>query len=177
MQGESVVLSGYSGKACRCNASSDSGELRRHTAAPRIVGELPFSIMKLHHVGVVVRDIVSSGQDYARLLGMAPDSEIFFDPIQRVRVQFWRDDRGTLVELIEPHGSDSPVWRESQKGGGLNHLCFETADIDRTISESIAQGAMIAREIAPSTAFGGRRIVFLYFLELGLVEYLETPPD
>jgi methylmalonyl-CoA/ethylmalonyl-CoA epimerase len=130
--------------------------------------------MKLHHVGVVVKDIASSGEAYARLLGMAADSTIFFDPIQQVRVQFWRDARGALIELIEPSGPESPVWREAQKGGGLNHLCYETNDIDRTTQFSIEQGAMIARAIAPAVAFGGRRIVFLYFLELGLIEFLET---
>lgn len=130
--------------------------------------------MKLHHVGVVVKDIVSSGEDYARLLGMVADSEIFTDPIQKVRVQFWRSDQGSLVELIEPVGTDSPAWRDAQKGGGLNHLCFETSDIERTIQESLQKGAMVAREIAPAVAFGGRRIVFLYFLELGLVEFVET---
>ena len=129
--------------------------------------------MKLHHVGVVVKDLASSGEAYARLLGMVADSEVFTDPIQKVHVQFWRSEQGSLVELIEPVGADSPAWRDSQKGGGLNHLCFETEDIERTIQESTQQGAMIAREIAPAVAFGGRRIVFLYFLELGLVEFVE----
>jgi methylmalonyl-CoA/ethylmalonyl-CoA epimerase len=129
--------------------------------------------MKLHHVGVVVKDLDTVGAAYARSLGMIADSGIVTDPIQKVRAQFWRSEQGSLVELIEPMGPDSPAWRDSQKGGGLNHLCFETDDIDRTIQESTQQGAMIAREIAPAVAFGGRRIVFLYFLELGLVEFVE----
>src|SRR5271165_2504318 len=131
--------------------------------------------MKLHHVGVVVRDIASSGAAYARCLGMTADSEIFTDPIQKVRVQFWRSDSGSLVELIEPTDQDSPAWRDSQKGGGLNHLCYETEDIEGMIHDSLERGAMIAREIAPAVAFGGRRIVFLYFLDLGLIEFVEAP--
>jgi methylmalonyl-CoA/ethylmalonyl-CoA epimerase len=131
--------------------------------------------MKLHHVGIVVRNSDSAGEAYARLLGLVAHSEVFHDPIQRVRVQFWRDREGSFVELIEPVGSDSPVWRESQKGGGLNHLCYETADIEQTIEDSVRQGAVIVGPLAPAVAFGGRRIAFLYFLDLGLIEFVENP--
>jgi len=131
--------------------------------------------MKLHHVGIVVKEIARSGQDYARLVGSIADSAVFLDPIQKVRVQFWRDTQGTLIELIEPASEDSPVWREAQKGGGLNHLCYETPDIEKDLEVALERGAMIARPMAQAVAFGGRRIVFLYFLELGLIEFVETP--
>jgi methylmalonyl-CoA/ethylmalonyl-CoA epimerase len=130
--------------------------------------------MKLHHVGIVVKDLASYGDAYARLLGLVADSEVIHDPIQKVRAQFWRDERGGLVELIEPAGRDSPAWSQSQKGRGLNHLCYETDDLEQTVQESIRQGAMLTGEMAPAVAFGGRRIAFLYFLELGLIEFLET---
>ena len=131
--------------------------------------------MKLHHVGIVVKDLATYGKDYAHILGLAPDSQVYHDPIQKVNVQFWRDERGMLLELIEPASQDSPVWRSSRKGGGLDHLCYETPDIEKQIEESIRQGGMIARELNPAVAFGGRRIVFVYFLELGLIEFVETP--
>jgi methylmalonyl-CoA/ethylmalonyl-CoA epimerase len=130
--------------------------------------------MKLHHVGIVVKEIAAYGELYARLLGLTADSEVFHDPIQDVRVQFWRDERRSLLELIEPVGPDSPVWRDAQKGGGLNHLCYETTDIEHTVAESLQSGGMITKAIAPAVAFGGRRIVFLYFLELGLIEFVEA---
>jgi len=129
--------------------------------------------MTLHHVGIIVKDLDSYGDAYAKLLGLVPDSDVIHDPIQKVRARFWRDARGGLVELIEPTGPDSPAWRESQKGRGLNHLCFETADIDQTVADAVQQGAMLAGTITPAVAFGGRRIAFLYSLELGLIEFLE----
>lgn len=131
--------------------------------------------MKLHHVGVVVKDLSSYGDAYGRLVGMVVDSEVFHDPLQKVYIQFWRDDRGSLLELIQPASQDSPVWRDAQKGGGLNHLCYEVEDIERQVAESMEQGAMLARPLLPAIAFGGRRVVFLYFLELGLIEFVETP--
>jgi methylmalonyl-CoA/ethylmalonyl-CoA epimerase len=130
--------------------------------------------MKLHHIGIVVKDCEVYGEAYARLLGLVAESELFYDPIQKVRVQFWRDREGSFIELIEPVGNDSPVWREAQKGGGLNHLCYETSDIEQTINDSLREGAIAVRPIAPAIAFEGRRIAFLYFFELGLIEFVET---
>ena len=130
--------------------------------------------MTLHHVGIVVKDLASYREAYGRLLGLTADSEVFHDPLQKVLLQFWRDERGSLLELIQPASQDSPVWRESQKGGGLNHLCYEVEDIEKQVQESIQEGAMLARPLLPAIAFGGRRVVFLYFLELGLIEFVET---
>src|ERR1039457_4699602 len=106
--------------------------------------------MKLHHVGIVVKDLTSYGDAYGRLLGLVADSEVFHDPLQKVLLQFWRDDRGKLLELIQPASQDSPVWRECQKGGGLNHLCYEAGDIEQQVQDSLQEGAMIARPLMPA---------------------------
>jgi methylmalonyl-CoA/ethylmalonyl-CoA epimerase len=131
--------------------------------------------MKLHHIGIVVRDLGHSGRAYEGALGLVAASRVFLDPIQNVRLQFWRARDGSYIELIEPAGKDSPVWREAQKGGGLNHLCFETSDIGQTIDDSVQKGAMVVRPPAPAVAFGGQPVAFLYFLDLGLLEFVESP--
>ena len=133
--------------------------------------------MKLNHVGIVVRSLLQQGEAYRRILGMEPESDIILDPLQNVRAWFWKDRQGGRVELLEPTGPESPIWRESQKGGGLHHLCYETPDLDASIQEALQQGAKITRPPAPAIAFGNRRIAFLYFLDLGLIELLETPAD
>ena len=129
--------------------------------------------MKLHHIGIVVKDLASYVEPYTRF-GLIAHSPVFHDPLQKVHLQFWRDERGSLLELIEPASEDSPVWRESQKGGGLNHLCYEVEDIEKQVQESIQEGGMITRPLTPAIAFEGRRVVFLYFLELGLIEFVEA---
>lgn len=130
--------------------------------------------MKLHHVGIVVTDLESYGQRYAKVLGSVASTPVIHDPIQKVYVQFWKDQCGALIELIAPASEDSPVWRDSQRGGGLNHLCYETENIDRQIEQALTEGGMLTREISPAVAFGGRRIAFVYFLEVGLIEFLES---
>lgn len=132
--------------------------------------------MRLHHTGIVVPDIRAYGEIYAATLGLSATTEIFHDPIQKVRVQFWGGGEAeSLIELIEPAAEDSPVWRALKKGGGLDHLCYETPDIEKTVQQSLDRGAALVRDLAPAVAFGGRRIAFLYFLELGLIEFVETP--
>jgi methylmalonyl-CoA/ethylmalonyl-CoA epimerase len=129
--------------------------------------------MKLHHVGIVVENLESWGEAYARSLGLVRDSEILHDPIQKVRVQFWRDEETNLVELIEPAAPDSPVWRELKKGGGLSHLCYEVDGIERRVGDAVAGGAILAVAPVPAVAFSGRRIAFLYFRKVGLIEFVE----
>jgi methylmalonyl-CoA/ethylmalonyl-CoA epimerase len=127
----------------------------------------------LHHVGIVVRDLAQQGEAYREMLKLTPDTEVILDPLQQVRARFWRDPKGALVELLEPTGPESPIWRESQKGGGLHHLCYETTNLDQTVEDALRRGAKIVRPVVPGIAFGGRRITFLYFLDLGLIELLE----
>jgi methylmalonyl-CoA/ethylmalonyl-CoA epimerase len=130
--------------------------------------------VKLHHVGIVVGDLASHGQRYAEVLGSVATTPVIHDPLQKVYVQFWKDPCGALIELIAPASEDSPVWRDSQRGGGLNHLCYETDNIDRQIELALTQGGMLTREVSPAVAFGGRRIAFVYFLEVGLIEFVES---
>jgi hypothetical protein len=42
------------------------------------------------------------------------------------------------------------------------------------LQQSLDKGAALVQELAPAAAFGGRRIAFVYFLELGLIEFLEA---
>ena len=130
--------------------------------------------MRLHHVGIVVNDLASYGEAYKTLLGLRQASAIFEDPIQRVRLQFWKDAHGHLLELIEPAATDSPVRKALQKGGGLNHLCYEVDDMDQEVRRAVESGAVLTGAIAPAVAFGGRRVAFLFFPKLNLIEFVEA---
>ncbi len=133
--------------------------------------------MILHHVGIVVEDLSAYTEAYRTYLGLTVESNTFEDPLQKVRIQFCRDGRGNLLELIEPAALDSPVQTALRKGGGLNHLCYEVEDIDEQVRASLEKGAVPATGIAPAIAFSGRRVVFLFFPKLNLVEFVEAPRD
>jgi methylmalonyl-CoA/ethylmalonyl-CoA epimerase len=123
----------------------------------------------------VVSSIAESIERWQSAVSPISTSEIFDDPIQRARVIFLDlpPDGGVKLELIEPLGSDSPVAKFDQKGGGLHHLCFEVDDVDEQIQKMRVLKAMLIRHPKPAVAFGGRRIAWMQTRERLLVEYLE----
>ena len=130
--------------------------------------------MRLHHVGIIVESLATYGDACGKFLGLSADSPIHHDPIQKVRIQFWKDGAGNLLELIEPAAPDSPVWGALKKGGGLNHLCYEVDNLDAQLRLALEQGAIPAGEVAPAVAFSGRRVAFVFVPKLNLVEFVEA---
>lgn len=117
---------------------------------------------RLHHIGIAVRSIAAVNSEI----------QIFHDPIQRVRVAFF-EMHDLLVELIEPAGDDSPVQRSLNQGVKLLHTCFEVDRLESSMDVAREAGYHPIRHPAPAVAFGGRRIVWVFHRELGLVELLE----
>jgi methylmalonyl-CoA/ethylmalonyl-CoA epimerase len=129
----------------------------------------------LHHIGHVVSSIGESLDHWRASLGGVEVSEVFEDPIQKVRVVFIDlPPAGTpQYELVEPASADSPVWRFAEQGGGLHHLCFEVDNLDEHIVHMKSLKAALIRPPRPAVAFGGRRIAWMHLREKLLVEYLE----
>ena len=86
-------------------------------------------IKKVHHVGVVVRDIEQALGFYRDTLGL---------PVHKIQTM---DDQGvraallTLgdseIELLQPVVADNGVARYlERRGEGLHHVCFEVDDVD-----------------------------------------------
>ncbi len=132
----------------------------------------------LHHVGHVVASIADSLERWRADLGAVSVSEVFEDPIQKVRAVFLGLPPGGAVqfELLEPAGADSPVASSLTQGGGLHHLCFEVDDLDRYIAQMRALKVNLVRGPQPAVAFNGRRIAWMLTRERLLVEYLERRP-
>lgn len=86
----------------------------------------------IHHLGIAVRNIKKEAQSYVDSFGFKQETEILHEPPQKVNVQFLLlgDYR---IELIEPTGEDSPIMNFINKGGVLNHICYETSDIENTV--------------------------------------------
>ena len=124
----------------------------------------------VHHVGVVVENVEKAGKAYQELgftLG-SPEDDIH----QKVRVlKIYLKD--FMIELIEPMGKDSPVINFLEKGGGLNHFCYNVESIaafEQYISENKLGRAVSACTLS---VFEKRKIQFFYLKELGLIEVIE----
>jgi methylmalonyl-CoA/ethylmalonyl-CoA epimerase len=136
---------------------------------------LPAEDLQLHHIGFVVLSIQASAEAFALSLGATWDANIVFDPIQRVRVSFFkgRSPSDAQIELVEPAAPDSPVKQFLERGGGLHHLCYEVADLDSHLRFCKSVGTAIIRPPVPAVAFGGRRIAWGVTKKRLLLEFLE----
>jgi methylmalonyl-CoA/ethylmalonyl-CoA epimerase len=130
--------------------------------------------LRLHHMGFVVADIAAAMPAFVQSMAAEWDGTIYEDPLQRVKVAFLTTRPGDAqIELVQPVGEKSPVQKFIEQGGGMHHLCYEVADLDREVLAFRSRGAMIASRPKPAVAFGGRRIAWVITSEKFLVELLE----
>jgi methylmalonyl-CoA/ethylmalonyl-CoA epimerase len=133
----------------------------------------------LHHLGFVVASISAVAEEFAASMSAHWDGEITHDPIQRVRVAFFRpaDVRNPVFELVEPASELSPISNFLKKRGGLHHVCYEIDDLESGLSEARRAGLVIVANPEPAVAFGGRRIAWVCSKSRLLVELLERSKD
>jgi methylmalonyl-CoA/ethylmalonyl-CoA epimerase len=130
--------------------------------------------LRLHHVGIVVADIAKASGEYTGRLGYQLRSEIIHDPVQTAYVQFLHlPGDPALLELVAPDGPASKLSNALKKGGGLNHLCYETADINESCAALRNAGHALIQEPLPAVAFRGRRIAWLMGRDRVLMELVE----
>ncbi|HLH39842.1 MAG TPA: VOC family protein [Bryobacteraceae bacterium] len=130
---------------------------------------------KLHHVGFVVRSIEESLGGFLHSLDSHAATGVIHDPLQQVNVLFLRTGSAeSMIELVEPAGEKSPVRRFLEKGGGLNHLCYEVADIEGALERMKLRAATIVSRPKPAAAFNGRPVAWAVTKEWLLIELLQA---
>lgn len=130
--------------------------------------------LRLHHIGVAVRDISRSTEDYRRRFGCEPEGGLVHDPVQTAFIQFLRfPGDSVLIELVAPDGPESKLRNALDKGGGLNHLCHSTADIESACRSLRQAGMVVIHKPTPAVAFGGRRIAWVAGQDRLLIELVE----
>lgn len=115
-------------------------------------------IQRLHHIGMVVKDLDTAFTHYARL-GYASDRRVYTDDFQKVSIGLVTLGE-TMVELLVPLDATSPVARLWDSGGGFHHLCYEVLQFDAFVAwlETQTDGFFVRRP-APSI-FDGARVFF-----------------
>jgi methylmalonyl-CoA/ethylmalonyl-CoA epimerase len=116
-------------------------------------------IEKVHHVGVVVRDVEQAMGFYRDLLGLRVHK------LETIEEQGVRAALLTLgdseIELLEPVVPDTGVARYlERKGEGLHHICFQVDDVERDLEALKERGTEM---IDQQTRMGlAGRICFLH---------------
>jgi len=120
------------------------------------------SMMQLHHIAIVVKDIDLATEDWVRRLGCEVRTPIIHDPTQNAYVRFLSQPGDTVfLELVTPDRPDSKLSNALDKGGGLNHLCYATDDIEEALRQMRRQGMVVLQAPVAAAAFPGRRIAWL----------------
>ena len=134
-------------------------------------------IEKIEHIGVAVEDLGLALDFYQEALGLSA-TEIEEVATQQVRVAALPVGE-SKIELLESTAPDGPIGRFIEKrGGGIHHICFEVADIERALARLAAAGVrLIDRQPRPGA--GGHRVAFLHPRSSHgvLIELSERPPD
>ena len=134
--------------------------------------------MKLHHIGIIVKDIQKSLGELGRFFEFQETTIPTLVKSQKVNVCFLKSS-DVYIELIEPVEDDSPVKSMAESGGGFHHLCFEVDDIFGEIKKAENNGARIIVE--PVEVFEGRLIAFILLdmknTNCNLIEFAEKKKE
>jgi methylmalonyl-CoA/ethylmalonyl-CoA epimerase len=133
--------------------------------------------LRLHHVGVLVKDLHLASEQYVSNLGYELRSEIIHDPIQTAYVRFLLLPGDlTYLELISPAGRGSLLENALKKNAGIHHLCYSTPNIEETIEELRQAGCVCLSMPHPAVAFNQRRIAWTMNRDHLLIELVEQGP-
>ena len=98
--------------------------------------------MKLHHIGIVVKNIQKSLGELNQYLNFESTTVPSLVGSQKVNICFLKTNN-VFLELIEPAQENSPISDFVKKKGGFHHLCFELDDIHVELERMKKNGARI----------------------------------
>lgn len=130
--------------------------------------------MKIHHYGLATKSIEKTAKMFISL-GYEITSDVIFDQLQGVNLQFLKNENDHFIELVEPAQTDNPVSKILFKSGtSLYHICYEVNNILQEIQNLKKIKYLVVLPPTPAIAFNNRQICFLYNPNLGLIELLEN---
>ncbi len=129
-------------------------------------------MLEFDHVGYAVNNLEKSRKSFEALGYVF--CENIHDDERNINLAFGKLG-GFCVELVAPDAESSPVNTYLQKIGVCPyHVCYKSSDINQDMNFLVSKRYKITLPLAPAIAFGGRRVVFMYALNGGLIELVET---
>jgi methylmalonyl-CoA/ethylmalonyl-CoA epimerase len=133
------------------------------------------SIIKIHHVAMVVEDIERSLIFWRDGLGLNLD-HVRQIPEQEAVIAFLPVGEGE-IELVQPLGKNSGLARYlAKKGAGIHHLCIQVDQITPMLFDLKQKGFRLINEM-PMQEENGKKYAFIHPESTGgvLVELYELP--
>ncbi|HKV45333.1 MAG TPA: VOC family protein [bacterium] len=115
-------------------------------------------VIRIHHVGIVVRDAGAAAEMCERVLGLEP---VALEDYRETALVAFLSAGETLLELIQPL-TEGTLWSDAlrDRGEGIHHVALEVIDLRAAIAalEASGVGALTSR---PQRAPGDTLSVFL----------------
>lgn len=113
---------------------------------------------RIAHLGIAVTSLEGILPFYRDILGLP---ETALDDADGARIAGLVAGE-SLVELLEPDQSDSPIGKFlAKRGPGIHHICFAVDDLDAMLARCKAHGIQLIDE-TPRIGAEGKRIAFLH---------------
>jgi catechol 2,3-dioxygenase-like lactoylglutathione lyase family enzyme len=125
---------------------------------------------ELHHTAYLVTDMAASTRKW-EMLGAQVEMPATLVIADQVKVAFLIF-RGGRIELVEPCAG-SRIKTAGAHSGHPDHLCFRCDNFDEMIRGARASGGIVVRPPVASEAFDGKRMAFVLYQGLGLIEWVE----
>jgi methylmalonyl-CoA/ethylmalonyl-CoA epimerase len=116
--------------------------------------------MKLHHIGIAVKDLDTTMRLYRdvlklKLLGVEEVEE------EGVKIAMF-DAGGVRIELLMGTKPDSAISKFIEKRGeGIHHIAFQVDDVDSVCNEFVKAGLQLTYPQPKLVAGGSRKINFI----------------
>lgn len=124
--------------------------------------------LKIHHVGIVCKNIEKAIRDYCKLYNVLEISEIVYDDLQNARLCMLKTDTGLDVEFI----SGEQVANLLKAKRTYYHICYSVENLEVAIKHFEKNGSLMISEPKPAKLWGGERVTFL-MTKTGLIELVE----
>lgn len=125
--------------------------------------------MKFHHIGIATENISVMTEYLKNIMEINEVGPIVSDPLQQADLCMVRLSDGTQIELI----SGPVVEKLVRKRNFLYHICYETDDIEKQITNLLAHNAILISEAKEAVLFDYKKVAFL-MTEMGLIELVES---
>lgn len=127
-----------------------------------------FAECQLHHTAYLVQNLDVAVRRWSECLGAAVERGPVNIVAHGVRVCFVLLPSGGRIELVQPLEVPKLVRWERP-----DHVCFICEGFDKRIARVHEDGGIVVRPPVPSEAFAGRRMCFVLYQGVGLIELVE----
>lgn len=119
-----------------------------------------YSMEKIEHIGIAVKDLEKSNELFAKLFGQA-HYKIEEVASEGVKTSFFKSGPNK-IELLEGTNPNSPISKFiEKKGEGIHHIAFAVTDIVAEIERLKGEGFIVLNE-TPKKGADNKLVAFLH---------------